>query len=92
MFWGAAQFGQPFIAFFSWFLFRREGLNYAEHWVFNAYMSSQTAILGILRLPLYLWNLSVATWAGLAGKAVTRYTSHRAVLCVIFCVDNVDDD
>jgi hypothetical protein len=42
----------PNIALFSWLYFRKQGYNYAEHFVLNAYLMGQVSLFGIVLNPL----------------------------------------
>ncbi len=42
----------PNIAFFSWWYFRKQGYNYAEHFVLNAYLMGEVSLFGIVLNPL----------------------------------------
>lgn len=74
----------PWLAFFSWLLFRRRGHNYAEHFVFNTYIMAEVGIASIFTMPLMfslrnvmpstsLGLISLVLWGGYMGWAYNQF-------------------
>lgn len=75
----------PNIAFFSWLYFRKQGFNYAEHFVLNAYLMGEVSMFGLVLNPLTkfivvghemlyakLW-LQTFVWVGYMGWAYAQF-------------------
>ena len=50
----------PITSFFTYLVYRRLKLYYPEHLVLNAYITGTYSLLGVLTIPLYVINLSLA--------------------------------
>ena len=57
----------PIYALITWGLFRKKGMNYAEHLVGNAYLSAQTTLISVVITPwlfLFSWKYAISTAVG----------------------------
>ncbi|MCW5921977.1 MAG: DUF3667 domain-containing protein [Saprospiraceae bacterium] len=81
----------PFIAFWSWLLFRRRGYNYAEHFVLNTFLMGELTMASVVTLPISKFLSSVSTtawpmtlfslmlWVVYFGWAYSQLLQHRKI-------------
>lgn len=78
----------PFISFFTYRFFRKEGLNYAENIISNSFVFGQFALIGVFTSLLYLLFPSALGWGFVFSTLIIlsymTYVYHRLYKISIF--------
>jgi len=61
----------PMLAFASWLFYRGKGYNYAEHLIIVSYAFGVTVFLGLLTIPVYLFDKELYAWISSGSLLIT---------------------